>query len=113
MVPFFSLAFKVVFFRKGLNYTEHFIINCYAYGITELIALIGSIILIFVPNTTAVQSLLGFLVWIFIFTYFYLKVLNRSPLITIIQSMFSIILGFLLFLIIFSIIFSGIGYIYR
>lgn len=59
MVPFYALGFKLFFPRTKLYYTEHLIINFYAFGVGTVLSFLFTGILAFVPNSTAVDMIAG------------------------------------------------------
>lgn len=104
IVPFYAFSFKLLFFRTKLYYTEHLIINCYAFGIGHLLSIIVSFIFLFIPNSTAIDMVSGFIILLAVYIYFYQRITERKLLGTILFSIFSMVIGFLLFVVIFNLL---------
>ncbi|MFC2104972.1 DUF3667 domain-containing protein [Bacteroidota bacterium] len=103
-VPFYTIGFRLLFSRSKLYYTEHLIINCYAFGTVTLIGIVAAGILIFIPNTTGIEAIIGWLILISIYPYFYHKVTEKSFIGSFFLSILSMIIGLVLFMTIFMII---------
>lgn len=104
MVPFYAFGFRLFFPRINLYYTEHLIINFYAFGVGTFLSLLVTITLAFVPNSTVIDMIAGWLIMVLTYTYFYKKFTEKNLFVTFSQTLVSIIFGFLLFLIIFMLI---------
>ncbi len=100
-IPFYAVGFKLFFFRSKLNYTEHLITNCYAFGIGTLIGIIIGGILFLIPHSLIVNVISGYGTLLLIYTYFYQRVTNKNVILTFFLTAFSMIIGLLLFVIVF------------
>jgi len=97
IVPFYTLSYKMFFLRKELNYTEHLIINCYAFGLGALMTIFSYIIFSFFPNLSVIEMILGFIIQLVIYTYFYYKLTTRNLVVTTLLSVVSMTIGLLSF----------------
>jgi len=93
LVPFFAFSFKLFFLRTKLNYTEHLIINCYAFGTGILIINIPSLIFAFINGVSHLQTVIGFIIQITVYAYFYHKLANRKLIIDILAAITAFFLG--------------------
>jgi len=102
LVPFYTFAYKLFFLRKKLNYTEHLIINCYAFGAGILLIIVPSIVFLFIQDISIIETITGFVIQISVYSYFYYKLSNKSLHITIFYSTIAIFIGLVLMLLVFA-----------
>ena len=73
-IPFYALSTYIVYYRKKYNFTEHLIINCYAYSFSLILAL-PLFIVMFFKNGIAIystfNSIFYFVAYIYIFGRFF------------------------------------------
>jgi hypothetical protein len=96
IVPFYTLGYRFFFLRKELNYTEHLIINCYAFGLGAILSIFNNIVFSFFPSLSEIEMILGFIIQLVIYTYFYYKLTTRNLVITTFFSIISMMIGLLL-----------------
>lgn len=101
MVPFYSLGFKIFFSRSKLYYTEHLIINCYAYGTGTLLSFIVSLLFMFLTVPLTIQSLIGSLLLLLIYIYFYHRITEKNLISSILLSVSAMIVGLIFIIIVF------------
>jgi hypothetical protein len=97
IVPFYTFGYKLFFLRKKLNYTEHLIINCYAFGLAAVITILSNILFSFFPSFSVFEMILGFIIHLIVFTYFYYKLTTRNLVVTTLLSVVSMTIGLLSF----------------
>jgi len=102
LVPFYTFAYKLFFLRKKLNYTEHLIINCYAFGTGTLLIIIPSIVFLFIHDLSVLETITGFVIQISVYSYFYYKLNNKNLYQTIFYSIVAMFIGLVLTLMVFA-----------
>lgn len=103
-IPFYSIGYRIFYLKKLLNYTEHLIINSYAFCIGSILSFPISLVILFIRKYYLIEQFTGFIILILIYTYFYKSTLKHKFLITFIKSLFAQILGFIFMLILIMII---------
>ena len=100
--PFYAIGFRIMFSKSSYYYSEHLIINSYAFGMGTLLEIIISGILFFTPHSMNFEFIIANLIMWFTFTYFYYKITNSNLIFTFIQSVFAILIGMVLFFMFFT-----------
>lgn len=98
-LPFLSLSTWLFYKGKGQNYTEHLIINCFAYG-TSIAVSIPFLLLIAVPNGISIYTNLSLLIYMIIYAYAFSRFYSENFVITflkfIVINILAAFLGFLI-----------------
>jgi hypothetical protein len=103
-IPFYSIGYRIFYSRKSINYTEHLIINSYAFSIGNIISFPLSIITLFLKDYLLLEQVAGFVILILIYTYFYTSLLKNNFIKSFFKSLLAQILGFIFMLIVIMII---------
>jgi len=108
MLPFMSLFSKWYYHRRKLFYGEHLILNSFLFAQTTVISILLIPFYIAIPFLTGYYSLIGFIVIIAYYSYALKSIFKNTFLKSTLGAITIFIGGYLLFMICFMIIFTGV-----
>lgn len=95
-IPFYAFGTQLIYRRFKKNFTEHLILNCYAYGFSLVLAW-PLIFIVLLPNGLIYHGTISFIVSLLAIAWVYAKFFKESVfkafLKTILVTIFSMILG--------------------
>jgi len=99
LIPIISLASKWIYKSKKYFYGEHLIINSYILAHSFVLIILVVPLIIFLPSITKYFPLLVGVLTVIYIIYAYNKTFNGSPIISLIKSIFVLLIGYILFII--------------
>lgn len=83
-LPFLSLGSCLLYLKRGQNYTEHLIINCFAYG-TSIALSIPFMFMLLLPKGVAIYTNFNLLLYIIVYAYSFSKFYSENILVSILK----------------------------
>ncbi len=94
-IPFYALGTQIIYKRFKKNYTEHLILNCYAYGFSLAVAW-PFIFIVLLPNGLFWHGTISFIITIVAIAWVYAKFFNESVFKAIIKTILVTILAMII-----------------
>lgn len=106
LIPFASLFSKRFYRKQKLYYGEHLIINTFIFGQAVIISILLSLIILIFPGFLQMFFLFSGVASLCYFTYAFYCTFKQPILITTIKTIGILVLGYLLFLLVFLVVFA-------